>query len=474
MLTLIVLVFFVVTTESSTINLPLLGDASSSSISKQKEYELGRAWLKAYRSRIRENDDPFLRSYLKQLVYRLATKSRLEDRRLEIIVVDNPTLNAFAVPGGVIGIHTGLFLFAKSEDELASVLAHEIAHLSQRHFARRLDRQKKNKVASMAGLLTSLVLAATVGSDAGMAGLSATQAMGRNTALRYSRQNEREADRLGLQTMIASGMNPSAMSTMFEGMLKLTRYTSSKVPEFLRSHPLTQDRVVDAKNRINQLKIKDYSDNIEFHLMRARAIIAINENPSISLNYFKSELLDTEKNSSAALYGIVLSYIQSRNYSKAEESLEKLLKKSPNDLHYKMAEIEIFRNVEKYDIAIKKTKGLLKQHPENYPLRMSLAETYLKANRFFDSEKTLNSLKNSHPENPEVWFQLAEIRGLAGNIPGVHKARAEYFILIGVFSQARDQLLYARKLLLHDYKQKLIIDQKLKNLDKLEKDMKSL
>jgi predicted Zn-dependent protease len=105
---------------------------------------------------------------------------------------------------------------------------------------------------------------------------------------------------------------------------------------------------------------------------------------------------------------------------------------------------------------------------------MSLAETYLKANRFFDSEKVLDMLKNSHPNNPEVWFQLAEIRGLAGNIPGVHEARAEYFILIGVFSKARDQLMYARKLLINDYNKKLIIDQKIKNLEKIERGMKNL
>jgi beta-barrel assembly-enhancing protease len=472
-LTLLALVLMSTPIKSANITLPLLGDTSSGSISQQKEYELGRAWLKAYRSRINEHHDPLLTNYLEQLIYRLASRSQLQDRRLELIVVDNPTLNAFAVPGGVIGVHTGLFLFAKSEAQLSSVLAHEIAHLSQRHFARRLESRKKNQVANMAGLLASLVLAATIGSDAGMAGLTATQAMGRNESLRYSRQNEREADRLGLKTMLAAGIDPEAMSTMFEAMLKLTRYTGSQVPEFLRSHPLTENRVVDAKNKLSQLPKKEYSDNFEFHLIRARAIIAINNNPSLSIDHFKNELI-LSKNSQAALYGASLAYISLGRYSEAKDAIDQLLKVLPNQLHYKMAEIELYRHQEKYDLAIEKTNQLLKYQPGSYPLRMSLAETYLKSNHFLKSEALLDSLAATHSENPEVWFLLAEIRGLAGNIPGVHMARAQYFILTGVFDQARDQLSYAKKLLIHDYKKILVIDQQLKNLNILEERIKAL
>ena len=473
-LTLLALMFMSTPIKSADIKLPLLGDTSSGSISQQKEYELGRAWLKAYRSRINEHHDPLLTDYLEQLIYRLAFRSQLQDHRLELIVVDNPTLNAFAVPGGVIGVHTGLFLFAKSEAQLSSVLAHEIAHLSQRHFARRLESRKKNQVANMAGLLASLVLAATIGSDAGMAGLTATQAMGRNESLRYSRQNEREADRLGLKTMLAAGIDPEAMSTMFEAMLKLTRYTGSQVPEFLRSHPLTENRVVDARNRLSQLPKKEYSDNLEFHLMRARAIIAINNNPGLSIDYFKGELINLSKNRQAALYGASLAYISLGRYSEAKDAIDQLLKVLPNQLHYKMAEIELYRHQKKYDLAIEKTNQLLKYQPGSYPLRMSLAETYLKSNHFLKSEALLDSLAATHSENPEVWFLLAEIRGLAGNISGVHMARAQYFILTGVFDQARDQLSYAKKLLIHDYKKILVIDQQLKNLNILEESIKAL
>lgn len=459
--------------KSANIRLPSLGDSTSGIISQQQEHELGRAWLMAYRSRINEHHDPLLKDYLEQLLYKLVSHSQLEDRRLELITINNPSMNAFAVPGGVIGIHTGLFRYAKSEHQLSSVLAHEIAHLSQRHFARRVEAQRKNTAATLAGMLASLVLAATVGGDAGLAGLTASQAAGQQRALTYSRQNEQEADRLGLRTMMAAGMDPRAMSAMFEEMLRITRYTGSKPPEFLLTHPLTENRVADAKNRINQLPPRQYLDNLEFHLMRVRALIAIDDNASVSLNRFQHELQGKTLNSQAARYGIVLSYIALGNYAKAKESLKVLLKKSPNNLTYQMADIDLDRAQKKYEHAINKAKKLLVYRTDSYPLRISLAESYLKASRYIESEQVLDTLALSHPNSPEVWFQLAEVRGLAGNISGVHQARAKYFILNGVFDQARDQLGYARKLLINDFKQVAIIDQQLRDLAKLEEKLKS-
>ncbi len=457
--------------HSANIELPSLGDTSSSIISQQQEHELGRAWLRAYRSRIHEHQDPLLKSYLEQLLYKLATESELNDRRLELIAINNRSMNAFAVPGGIIGVHTGLFRYAKSEHQLASVLAHELAHLSQRHFARRVEEQKRNTTATLAGMLTSLVLAATVGGDAGLAALTATQAASRGSALRYSRQNEQEADRLGIQTLSAAGMDPNAMPGMFEQMLQATRYTGSKPPEFLLTHPLTENRVADAKNRASQYPQKQYLDNIEYHLMRTRALIAIDNNPSVSLNRFESELSGSSLNREAAEYGLVLTHTALGDYQIARKHLRQLIKRSPNRLAYQLADIEITREEEEFELAIDKTKSLLKYHSDSYPLEISLAETYLKANRFHESELVLEALSISRPNTPYVWFQLAEVRGLAGNISGVHKARAEYFILNGVFDRAREQLGYARKLLTHDFKQTAIIDQQLRDLAALEKKM---
>ena len=135
------------------LKLPTLGEGSNSLFSPEQEYNLGRAWLRMFRSQVRTFDDPIVHDYLESLLFKLVAHSKLQDRRIELVVVDNPTLNAFAVPGGVIGIHTGLLLYAQTEDELATVLAHELAHLSQRHFSRGVEAQQQQATLTMAGLL---------------------------------------------------------------------------------------------------------------------------------------------------------------------------------------------------------------------------------------------------------------------------------------------------------------------------------
>jgi predicted Zn-dependent protease len=458
--------------KAANIELPSLGDTTSAVISQQQEYELGQAWLRAYRSRIPEFNDPELHSYLEQLLVKLAAHSQLEDHRLSLVAINNPTMNAFAVPGGVIGVHLGLFRYAKSEHQLASVLAHELAHLSQRHFARRVAEQRKNSMTTMAGMLASLVLAATVGGDAGIAAMTATQAASLQNTLRYSRQNEQEADRLGIETIYASGMDPAAVGAMFEEMLRATRYTGSKPPEFLLTHPLTESRVADAKNRIAQYPPKYYPDNVEFHLMRVRALMAIDQNPSASLDRFQRELNGDSLSREAARYGTVLAYAQLGEMKKAREAMATLLKESPDRLTYRLEDITLDRQEGKFINAIEKSQQLLRFNGNSYPLRMSLAETYLKANRYTESEQILRTLAVDYPETPYIWFQLAEVSGLAGNIAGVHKARAQYFLLNGVFDKAREQLGYARKLLINDFKEVAIIDQQLRDLAELEKKMK--
>ena len=158
------------------LKLPNLGESSTSLFSAEYEYQLGRAWLRIFRGQVPTVNDPLLFDYLEGLVFRLVNHSQLKDRRVDLVIVDNPTINAFAVPGGVIGVHNGLLLYAQSEDELATVLAHEIAHLSQRHFSRRVEFAKKQQPLTLATMLASFVLMAAAGGDAGLAALSAAQA----------------------------------------------------------------------------------------------------------------------------------------------------------------------------------------------------------------------------------------------------------------------------------------------------------
>mgnify|MGYP003326800118 FL=1 len=204
-------------------NLPSFGDAVSGIVSLPQEREIGQQFLRSLRGQAPTIDDPILQDYVEHLSYTLAANSNLVDRRLDLVIVDSPILNAFAVPGGVIGIHHGLFRYAETEQEIAAILAHEIAHLSQRHFARGIEAQQKSAVFNMAGLLASVVLMTTVSGEAGMAALNTVQGVAQTSQLRHSRSKEAEADRVGIDNLVSAKMDPRAMANMFEPLERTTR-----------------------------------------------------------------------------------------------------------------------------------------------------------------------------------------------------------------------------------------------------------
>ena len=148
--------------DNSVLNLPNLGDASSGIVSLPQEHNLGQRFLRSVRSQVISMDDPLLVDYLEHLIYRLSSFSEVEDHRLYIILIKNPLINAFAAPGGVIGVNHGLFLNAESHHEMSAILAHELAHLSQRHFARGIESGKKSGVITIAGLLAGAILASAI------------------------------------------------------------------------------------------------------------------------------------------------------------------------------------------------------------------------------------------------------------------------------------------------------------------------
>ncbi|MDA9687244.1 M48 family metalloprotease [bacterium] len=459
---------------SADIELPLLGDSTSGIVSKQQEYELGRLWLKSFRSRVRGHEDPLMQQYLEELLYNLATHSDLEDPRLELIIVKNPSMNAFAVPGGVVGFHTGVFAAAENEDQMTSVLAHELAHLSQRHFARRIEAQRASSIFSMAGLLASLVIAATVGGDAGMAAISSTQAMTLQGQLRYSRSNEQEADRMGMQTMKRASRDPGAVAGMFETMLKATRYNGTRLPEFLLSHPITEKRISDARGRAMADAMRHYIINPEYFLIQARAIVAMEKDPRNAIKTFQARLDNNAQNPNAAKYGLALAYIESNQFAEARALLTELIEENPDSVTFRHGEIELDIASGNYNDALAKLDQLIRINPNNYPLMMLKAEALWQRHSYEEAGEVFSKLSRMRPEDPAIWYQLAEVRGLAGNISGVHQARAEYFILVGAFGKARDQLTLAVKLVAVDFKRSAIIRQRLKDIATMEDNLEKL
>jgi predicted Zn-dependent protease len=408
------------------------------------------------------------------LIYKLASNSPLKDRRLEVVIVDNPTINAFAVPGGVIGVHNGAFLYADNEAQLASILGHELAHLSQRHFARGVEQQQQSMLPTMAGMLGALVLAATSRGDAGMAAMAATQAAAQQNQLRFSRENEQEADRIGMETLVKADYDPNAFASMFENMLAANRFAGRSAPEFLLTHPLTESRVSDARNRARDYPRKVYVDNLDFQLMRARVEVQLAGSNAEAVKKFKARLKNTERNAEADRYGMALAYLQAGQFKEAREQLDPLLQKDPRRLAYIITDTDIDVATGNADRAAAKLQTQLRVNPGNYPLSMAYADALLKSGQPQQAEATLEEQVKARPNDPYVWYELAETHGLAGNILGVHQARAEYFVLNGVLDKAEQQLNYALRLVKNDAITTAKINERIRQIKTLKEQMEKM
>lgn len=425
------------------VNLPVLGDSLSGTISTQQEYDFGREFLRQVRRETPALNDPLLAEYIASLTYKLAVNSELTDHRLEFILIDSTQLNAFAAPGGIIGVNAGLLLYTQNEGQLASILAHELAHISQRHYARSVEQQRNNTIPNMAGLLASLVIMATAGGEAGQAALMTNQAIGVDNQLRFSRSNEQEADSIGIRTLYNSGFDPNDMAGMFEQLMR-NRGMSQRLPEFMLTHPLDESRVANSKNRANTYPAVRSVSSSEFLLMRERVLVHYSSNPDAEITSREEALPQLQGASAdAARYGIALAQLKTGQFVQATQTLEPLLAREPERISYVMLAADIALAAKDHAKAREILEKNLRINPDNHPLTMAYAKALSSAGDHARAAQILEKHSALRPDDMQLWYDLAEAQGLAGNIAKVHLARAEYFISVGDFARARDQLNFA-------------------------------
>lgn len=435
------------TSYARELSIPELGNASSSVVSTQQEYALGQYWMRAFYQQANTFNDPLLYTYLHDLIQNLAFYSQMKEKYFDLILVDDRSFNAFAVPGHIVGVHSGLFTYADTEDQLASVLTHELAHLSQRHYARSVESARQRNALTLAGLLGGLLLAIAGGGDAGFAAIHATQAAAISDQLKYSRLHEQEADRVGIQTLAKAGMNPEAMAQMFQHLLVLTRYrTDLRDFDFLLTHPVTDSRVSDAMNLAKQFPKGKDKDSFNFHLMKARVYFAYSKNSQAAETHFRQQL-SLRKHEDAARYGLALVYMQQKKWQKALEIIDDLAEKHPNNAAFHTAKIDFYSGQGLWQEAIDLARKHLQTTPNHLALTLQLAKIYEQLKAYHEAADLLRGLsQSSWGSLPIVWYELAEMEGMSGNIMGVHLARAEYYERIGAFTQAQKHLLQAHKL----------------------------
>ena len=424
-------------------DLPSMGE--SGVVPVGQEYMMGRVWLMSYRRQVPAVEDALLQDYLETLIYRLAETSELKDRRLTLITVDNQTINAFAVPGGVVGVHNGLVRQAQTEAQLASVLTHELGHISQRHFSRSVEAAQRSQIPSLLGLLGGMVAIVAGAGDAGMATITGSQAAAQQNRLKFSRAHEKEADRVGIQNLARAGMDPNGAADMFTVMQGINR-SSRRPPEFLLTHPLTESRIADARNRARQYPPRVYTDSPDFQIMRTRVQVSNFRDNDEAEAWYRKRLKRKGRNAEAHQYGLILVLTAKREYAEAQELLAPLREYRPDNLAYILAEADIYIESGEFDDALQ----LLGKHwmlmPGNYPVTMAVSKAHLRAGRYKEAEKILDAQSKRRPSDPYVWYVLAETQGLTGNTYGLHQSRAQYFYLNGRMLEARSQLGYALQL----------------------------
>ena len=419
--------------------LPTLGDYSSASISLSGEYSLGRIWLSMYRGSTKEHSDPLMRTYLEDLIYRLSETSEVRDRRFEFIILEDETINAFAAPGGIIGINLGMFLNTEKEGELASVMCHELAHLSQRHYAR-----SQNKVSPLANALMVLgsiaVAAASRNPEAILIAPAAMQQM----SINFTRSNEKEADRIGFNNLVKAGFNPDDMTMMFQRMQSKYQNEDSEQFSYLMTHPLPSERLSDMRIRADSLEKtakNSFRDNIDFYFMQKRAEIWANKDlKKLIRNYKKDQKSDIKNISSSGSYGLSLAYKNLNDFDKSFSILRKLIKEIPNNLVLESSLMELHLAAGNFYEAISLGKNILEIHQNNYSASILLADAYIKNEQSELAEKLLKDLSKERQTDPNIWYKLAEAQGLSGNILELHRSRAEFFILTGRHDAAVFQL----------------------------------
>lgn len=426
-------------------DLPTIGNVSSALVSTHEERKLGKAWLRALRKRTRSYHNPLLTEYLYNLIYKLAPASHVADKDFTLTIVDSPTLNAFAVPGSIIGINAGLLFHTQNEHELASVIAHELAHLSQRHYARQVEQQQKSTPLQLVGMLASAILIATSNTDAGIAAMASTQALAIDSQLRFSRKNEQEADRIGIQTLFHSNFDPNAMSKMFERMYKESKASGSNLPEYLSTHPLSETRISDTKSRAEQLAKKFYKDNVNFHFCRVMIISDYAESKQRAADSFS-------KHTNSINQTLKLSSLFGQAYSLLDIDpksslliLEELKETYANNIYIELVLAAALAKNNKKDQAIKSLESLLEKNPDNYAITYTLAEHYFGNDQIDKAVYQYRNLSTDYPETPHIWFHLAETEGIAGNILELHQARAEYYFLTANIDKAIKHLNLALK-----------------------------
>jgi len=415
-------------------SLPDMGTTAGSTLSIGQEMQMGDFYVRQLRASAPLINDPLLNEYINQLGQRLVAHADSVKTPFHFFLIQNDELNAFAFFGGNVVLHASLFRFTENESQLASVMAHEISHVTQRHLARAMEDQKRNAPLTWVGALGSILLA-MASPQAGMAALTGTLAGTQQGIISFTQGNEQEADRIGIQVLQRAGFDPEAMPNFLQKLADQSRF-SSKPPEILLTHPLPDSRLADARNRANQMRPVVVQSSQDYYMAKVRALGMY----ATGRNQLTDELLDSysrgnSRKQQAAQYGKAVQFLQAKSFASAKRIIEPLLAKQPDNVWYLdiMTDIDIGLNQPQQAIARLTAAGAAKNSPV---VQLNLANAYVEAKQPANASRILNRYTWSHPDDVNGWDLLAQASAQQGLSDEEMSARAETLALNGQLAQA--------------------------------------
>ncbi len=412
--------------------LPDLGNSAGSLMTPKREQELGQAFMRSVRRTQNVMDDPLLADYIQSLGKRLASNSTSSGSPFSFFLIDSPQINAFAGPAGHIGVYTGLLLTTETESELAAVLAHEIAHVTQQHLLRTWESTSQMGIPQAAVLLAAAVLGATVGGDAAAAAAIGSQAAMIQQRINFTRANEKEADRVGIEILARSDFEPRAMPTFFSRMGRANRVYATQVPEYLMTHPVTDSRTADSLGRADQFAYRQSVDSLRYQLARANLMQRRIDQPEDAIRELSLMLEDGRYRSEAATrYGIALAQLRAKRFDDAAESLDYLLKQHPDSLEIVISRADVDRIRGRYSEALRRLRDSLQAYPSSYAVNLAYAETALAASQPKLALNALRRFLDYRDDEPRIYQLLSRAAGDLGQEALGHEYLAEHYYLQG-------------------------------------------
>ncbi len=471
--------------------LPDMGDPGGDSLSRLDEKKYGEMIMRQIRPDADYSNDLPIYDFLNQMEQRLleaakrlqlggANEQGSGAYNFEVFAVKDASINAFALPGGFIGFHTGLLVSAESDSEVASVMGHEIGHVLQRHLARQIDKQTTNTMIALAGLLLGALAASrNPGAAAGL--MQGGQAVAVNNQLSYSRDAEREADRIGFQILAASGYDVNGAPGFFQRLQKATGIMDSGVPSYVRTHPLTTDRIADMQDRARNIPSRNVSTTVEFYFIKARA--RMEQSGSSSQMYDLKNTFESLSKQPApgkqmeGVYGLALvaqkqgkldqavAYLQqARNLANSASAPGSPIQRQSLVLDITSSELALAKG--KNEEALQIAQTTLRAYSQSYAAGAAMMNAYLKLGRTNDAITWLKARTRLQPTEVVWWTMLSNAYDQAKNVPMRHYALGEKYALSGAWPAAIEQLKIARSSGGADFYQASSIDARLREMQK--------